>query len=794
VSSGNIQSNANVVTNLIQGRTTGVTITATGTDQNISLVPTGTGTVDVANAKITSVGTPTASTDAATKQYVDDVAQGLNVHDSVQAATPDTLANITSGTITYNNGTGGVNANLVTTGSFNLIDGVNVQTAGTRILVKNQANAVQNGIYTWANSTTIVRATDFNSVPEVEAGDFVFVTGGTLYDNTGWVQTSTVTTIGTDNIDFTQFSGAGTYQAGTGLTLTGSTFSISNTAVTATSYGNGDRVATFTVNNQGQLTAASNVAITANAANLTGTTLNSGIVTSSLTSVGTLGTLNVSGNANVGNIGGSAGVFTTVAGSLTTASQPNVTSLGTLSSLAVSGNASAGNLNTAGKVVASTLESNVATGTAPFTVVSTTQVANLNVATAGTAGTVTTAAQPNITSVGTLTSLGVNGNITAANVTANTGIFTGNGSGLTALNASNISSGTLAQARLANASVTLGSTALTLGSTVTTVAGLSSVTSTTFVGALTGAATTAGTVTTAAQPNITSVGTLSGLTVSSTITGSVSGSAATAGTVTTAAQPNITSVGTLSSLAVSGNVTAGNLYANSGTGGFTTLTASGNITGANVIVSGTTNATSTTTGALTVAGGIGVAGNSYVGNTTVKSNLAYVAPNGANTITSQMLNGGTLAWSGNAGQLFSITDSMSGNIFSVNDVSGIPMIAVDAGGNIYFATSGGYVAYGVTSSITAAGSTQGTATSLTRPINIVSTVSSSTGVVLPATVAGMRMIVVNNGANALNVYPPSGGAINSGATNAAYSQPVGSRIEFIASSTTQWYTLNATFA
>jgi hypothetical protein len=124
------------------------------------------------------------------------------------------------------------------------------------------------------------------------------------------------------------------------------------------------------------------------------------------------------------------------------------------------------------------------------------------------------ASQSQITSVGTLTGLNSSGTVTAPAFTANTGIFTGNGSALTALNASNVSSGTLAQARLANASVTLGSTALTLGSTVTTVAGLSSVTSTTFVGTLTGAATTAGTVTTAAQPNITSTGTLTSLTVS----------------------------------------------------------------------------------------------------------------------------------------------------------------------------------------------------------------------------------------------------------------------------------------
>ena len=280
-------------------------ITSVGT--LTSLVVSGTGSfganVNLNSFNITSLATPVASTDAATKQYVDDVAQGLNIHDAAAAATPDTLANVTSGTVTYNNGSSGVGANLTTTGSFNLIDGVNVQTSGTRILVKSEANAVYNGIYIWSNATVITRATDYNSVPEVEAGDFVFVTGGTLYDNTGWVQTSTVSAIGTvgNNIEFTQFSGAGTYTAGTGLTLTGTTFSVSNTAVTSGSYGNGDSVATFTVNGQGQLTAAANVAITANAANLTGTTLNASIVTSSLTSVGTLTGLTSNGIVNFAN-------------------------------------------------------------------------------------------------------------------------------------------------------------------------------------------------------------------------------------------------------------------------------------------------------------------------------------------------------------------------------------------------------------------------------------------------------------------------------------------------------------
>jgi len=181
------------------------------------------------------------------------------------------------------------------------------------------------------------------------------------------------------------------------------------------------------------------------------------------------------------------------------------------------------------------------------------------------------------------------------------------------------------------------------------------------------------------------------------------------------------------------------------------------------------------------------------GDIKVKSNIAYVSPNGANTINSTMLNGGTLAWSGNAGQLFSIADNMTGNIFTVNDVSGIPLISVDAGGNIQFAASGGFVNYGVTAGITAAGSTQGTATSLTRPINVVSTVSASTGVILPTVPAGARVIVMNTSGTALNVYPPSGAIINSAATNAAYSQPAGARLEFISVSATQWYTMNATY-
>jgi hypothetical protein len=240
VAKGALNHCSNVVTDLIVGRTSGITITATGTNQNINLTPTGTGTVNVGNFLISNVQTPLSDYDAATKKYVDDVAQGLNIHDACAAATPANLATITSGTITYNNGASGVGANLVVAGgTFNLIDGVNVQTSGTRILIKNEATTAHNGIYVWSNATVITRAADFNSVPEVEAGDFMFVTSGNAYGNTGWIQTSTISNVGFagNNITFTQFSGSGTYNAGTGLTLTGTTFSVNASQTQVTSVG-----------------------------------------------------------------------------------------------------------------------------------------------------------------------------------------------------------------------------------------------------------------------------------------------------------------------------------------------------------------------------------------------------------------------------------------------------------------------------------------------------------------------------------------------------------------------------
>jgi hypothetical protein len=381
----------NVVTNAITGKTTGVTITATGTNQNITLVPTGTGTVNVGNFVISNVATPVNPQDATNKQYVDEIAQGLVVKAACQAATYEPLATSTGGTITYNNGTSGVGATLtVAGGTFATIDGVTLAN-GSRVLVKNEAAPANNGIYVRTSTTVLTRTSDFDNTPSGEiSGAFTFIQGGTINGDTGWVcTTDNPVVMGTTAINFSQFSGAGAYTAGTGLTLTGTVFSITNTTVTAGSYGSGDSVATFTVNAQGQLTAAANTAITANAANLTGTTLASGITTSSLTTVGTLGNLAVTGNITSGNVYANSGTIgaNLLTGTLTTNAQPNVTSFGTLTSLDVTGNISGGNANLG----------NLATANF-FT------------------GTLTTNAQPNVTSVGTLTSLAVTGNVTTGNI------------------------------------------------------------------------------------------------------------------------------------------------------------------------------------------------------------------------------------------------------------------------------------------------------------------------------------------------------------------------------------------
>ena len=176
--------------------------------------------------KLAALGTPTVSTDAANKQYVDDVAQGLNIHAASYAAT---TANLNA---TYSNGTSGVGATLTNAGTQAAFttDGT-TPSVNDRILVRLQTNTAQNGIYTLttvgsgSTNWVLTRATDFDTPTEIAGGDFTFVDNGTTLANTGWVNVDEVTTVGTDPIVFQQFSGAGTYTASNGVVLNGTVFS-----------------------------------------------------------------------------------------------------------------------------------------------------------------------------------------------------------------------------------------------------------------------------------------------------------------------------------------------------------------------------------------------------------------------------------------------------------------------------------------------------------------------------------------------------------------------------------------
>ena len=256
---------------------------ALGTDTTgdfVSSLVAGTGITLSNNSGEASTPTVSVNTSViATKAYVDSFASGINWHAAVKAATSGNLAG------NYDNGTDGSGATLTkaTAGSIGTIDGASV-IAGDRILLKSQTDAKQNGIYTivtTGNATVawqIIRATDFdNSTTSatIVPGDAVFVTGGSTNGSKGFIQdtygtgTNNAIVIGTDDISFTQFTGASTSVAGNGLTTTGNQFDIgtasssrivvntdnidlATTGVTASTY------KSVTVDSYGRVTAGTN--------------------------------------------------------------------------------------------------------------------------------------------------------------------------------------------------------------------------------------------------------------------------------------------------------------------------------------------------------------------------------------------------------------------------------------------------------------------------------------------------------------------------------------------------------
>src|SRR6056300_754836 len=206
------------VTNAATGN--GITLASAGGDTNIDIKisPKGSGVIDADTSRITNVTDPSGDQDAATKAYVDSVANGLDVKDSVRYASTANVAG------TYDNGAGTITAG--SNGAFS-IDG-QTPSQGDRVLLKDQSSAVQNGLYivtTVGDGSTayvLTRTPDADAANEITGGAFVFVEEGTANADNGYVFTHNGTpTLGTTNITVAQFSGAGQISAGDALTKTG---------------------------------------------------------------------------------------------------------------------------------------------------------------------------------------------------------------------------------------------------------------------------------------------------------------------------------------------------------------------------------------------------------------------------------------------------------------------------------------------------------------------------------------------------------------------------------------------
>lgn len=173
-----------------------------------------TAAVPLNGQKITGLADPTSAQDAATKNYVDIAIQGLSPKAAVRAATT------AAGTLASSFANGSV------------IDGVTLAT-GDRILIKNQATASENGIYTVNAAGAPTRAVDFDTNAEVAAGAYFFVEEGTANADSGWVLTTDgAITLGTTALAFTQFSGAGQITVSGLLLKTGNALSLDHTSTT----------------------------------------------------------------------------------------------------------------------------------------------------------------------------------------------------------------------------------------------------------------------------------------------------------------------------------------------------------------------------------------------------------------------------------------------------------------------------------------------------------------------------------------------------------------------------------
>lgn len=795
-------------------------------------------------AQINVGADPTTALGVATKQYVDNLLDGLDTKAAVAVAT----------------------TGAITLMGLQVID-TYTTLAGDRVLVKNQTDPTTNGLYI-AASGAWVRTADANAWAELP-GAYVYVAGGSVNKSTSWVcNVGAGGTLGTTAITFAQFYGVGTFTAGTGLVLNGTQFSIANTAVSAGSYGSATQIPTFTVGTDGRLTAAGSVTLAPAWSSITGTPT-------------TLAGYGIT-NAVLNTVAVSAGAGLTGGGTLTSSVSLGIATGGvtnamlansnvTIGSTTVALGASASTLAGLASVSSSTFTSTVATGTAPFTVASTTMVANLNAqllngqaasyyqAWANFTGTPTTLAGYGITdAVSSATTFlgktGGQGSDSATNTPALWsalpsgysrfmssaigaagglpvtnygyfykiasrdisggwgGIFLAGSAGVTDMyfggapdnataatwnkiwNSSNFTpsnytpttttintiagltgGGTLASnlsigiansgvtnAMLANPSLTIGSTSIALGATAASLAGLTSLTTNTLT--VSAGATVGGTFATNGITNLAhQATTTSGYTTNGII--QLAG-----GTIT-----DSTNSGTIGTFAVISAPTP-TLATNSAA----TYTNAATLYIANAPQVGT-NVAITNPYAIMVA-----AGNTYLGGSlkvigTITGNLTGNADTA--TAATNVAGGGAnqLVYQTGAGATSFI--SAASNAVLVTNGSGVPSLSSTLPSGL---SAPGLLGSAL-ATISAAGTTQATATALTSDINVVTTVAAGSGVALPTAAAGKTVVVVNRGVNGLSVYPATGASIDSLGANIAIFIPPNGWIEFSGASATAWY-------
>jgi hypothetical protein len=484
----------------------------------------------------------------------------------------------------------------------------------------------------------------------------------------------------------------------------------------------------------------------------------------------------------------------------------------------ISGNANVGNLGTAqvlasANVTAPQLISNVATGTAPFVVTSTTQVANLNAARAVSASTVTTAAQPNITSTGTLTGLTV-GNSTANSTFGNGTIYVGttstisNGVVTIASTSTNLNQLVLADTNAYNASPlpqmnfaikynaagAYRDSAYIRGGKTNATDGDSS-------GYL-AFATNNNAAAVAERMRIDSSGNVGiGITAPTAKLDLYDATLPvylqqTRGNVVQIAGPTGTAVTSPGQVGTSSNSPFRIITNNTDrvrideTGnvgiGTTAPTKKLSVSGDSLFDYGSNN-----TDVILIAAGLapslrlGQSGNnSYItAGTTGGQNtgLIFQTAAGSGSITEKM----RIDSSGNVGiGNIAPTDKLSvtGNANVSGNITGANVIATS------------YHIRSIATGISAAGTSWGTATQLTKEINVVSTVATGAGVSLPSAVAGMIIIINNTSANSLLVYPYPASYINGLPISTAFSHVTLASLQYYAVSATQWYTVGATYS